>query len=156
MKAEDIMTRVVRACRASDSLERAAHIMWEADIGCLPVLDERLHPIAMITDRDIAMAAFFQGLPLRDLRVETAMSRTLTRCRTDTDLLDLEYLMQCSQVRRIPVVTPTGEIAGIVTLADLVRAGSAQPQQRLPGLVRTVLAISERRAPGVLHSAAAE
>lgn len=146
-KVQDVMSRTVRACRPTDSLERAAQIMWDADIGCLPVLDEQLRPVAMITDRDVAMAAHFQRTRLRDIPVSTVMSRHVVRCQMDTDLNELQYLMQIAQVRRVPVVLPTGEIAGIVTLTDLVRAPDGRERQALPGIVRTVSEISTPRHP---------
>lgn len=153
MKAQDIMTDVVRVCRASDSLDRAARIMWEADIGCLPVLDERLHPIGMITDRDVAMAAYTQGRPLRDLSVSTAMSHHVVSCLPDTELLRLQYLMQAAQVRRVPVVSTAGSIAGIVTLADVVRAAETGTPEEQAAALGTMSAISEPRACECRHAA---
>ena len=57
MRAEQIMTRNVFTCSAVDTLEQAAHEMWEADVGCLVVTDALIRPIGVISDRDIAMAA---------------------------------------------------------------------------------------------------
>ena len=38
MKVEQLMTREVRVCNDSDTLNRAAELMWESDCGCIPVI----------------------------------------------------------------------------------------------------------------------
>lgn len=45
MKAQDLMTRKVCTCAPADSLERAARLMWENDVGCLVVTDGGQKPI---------------------------------------------------------------------------------------------------------------
>ena len=52
-----IMTRSVGACSGTDTLHRAAQIMWEKDCGIVPVVDAEKHVRGVITDRDIAIAA---------------------------------------------------------------------------------------------------
>jgi CBS-domain-containing membrane protein len=75
MRVEQLMTRDVKVCRAEDTLSRAAQLMWEHDCGCVPVIgtngDGRL--VGIITDRDIAMAAYTQGWPQSAIPVSTAM-----------------------------------------------------------------------------------
>jgi predicted transcriptional regulator len=41
MKVEQIMNRNVKVCRAQDSLNKAAQIMWEEPCGAVPVVDEK-------------------------------------------------------------------------------------------------------------------
>jgi hypothetical protein len=40
----------------------------------------------MITDRDICMAVFFQGVPMGEIRVSGVMSRQVFVCSADDDL----------------------------------------------------------------------
>src|SRR4051812_38042425 len=77
MRVGELMTRDVATCGPGDSLARAAKIMWDRDCGVVPVLDPKGHVIAMLTDRDICMAAWSKGAPLSDLRVGDAASRSL-------------------------------------------------------------------------------
>lgn len=53
MRVEQVMTRPVQSCRPEDTLAYAAHLMWDRDCGCLPVIEsnraERV--VGMITDR---------------------------------------------------------------------------------------------------------
>jgi CBS domain-containing protein len=119
MKVAEVMTRNVSACSERDSLSKAARIMWENDCGCVPVLDASEKVIGMVTDRDICMAAYTQGLPLHALRTESAMARTLASCSSDDDVTTVEELMRQNRVRRLPVVDKNGHLVGIVSLTDL-------------------------------------
>jgi len=101
----------------------------------------------MITDRDLAMAAYTRGALLRDIRVDSAMARTIWACSLNTSLKDVEVKMRTAQVRRLPVVGFDGELVGIVTLGDIARSAQSSPLHltELPGLAKTLASITERR-----------
>jgi len=149
MKTEILMSRNVRTCTPSDSLADAARIMWEADVGCLPVIDETHRPVAMITDRDICMAAYTRGVPLRDIAVSAAMSKGILSCSPDTTIADVERLMRHSQIRRVPVVDLAGALVGIITIGDIARHSQTSPL-RMPlegiGVASTLADITVPRA----------
>jgi CBS domain-containing protein len=117
-----LMTREVTACGPESSLAEAAGKMWTHDIGCLPVVDADGRAVAMITDRDAAMAAFIQGRPLADIAVRTAMSRTLFACSPQAAPREVEETMMARQIRRMPVVEADGRLVGVVTVGDLALA----------------------------------
>ena len=75
--------------------------MWEKDCGCLPVVDAVRVVRAVITDRDICMAALTQGVPLAETSVASAMSRSLTVCSPDDPLGAVEDVMRQGQIRSI-------------------------------------------------------
>lgn len=151
MKADDLMTRNVRTCSPTDSLEQAARTMWDSDVGCLVVTDEEQRPIGVITDRDITMAALMQGVPLRDARVASAMSKRVLTCTPSTTVSDLEALMRSAQIRRVPVVDSRGKVVGIVALGDLARSAQSGPRHlaEIPGLAKTLAGITRRRSSEV-------
>src|SRR5258708_15326882 len=94
MKVAELMVGEVTACSPDDALNRAAQIMWENDCGCVPVVDRAARLIAMLTDRDICMAAYTRGGTLKDIRVSAAMSSELFACRPDDDLLVAQKMMR--------------------------------------------------------------
>ena len=71
----DAMRTRVYVCSPEDTLARAAQIMWEKDLGCLPVCEPGRKVVAMLTDRDISMAAFMQWKHLAETSVESANRR---------------------------------------------------------------------------------
>lgn len=124
-RVQDAMTRDVATCRASDTLNRAAQLMWEADCGAVPIVDDGNKLIGIITDRDICMAAYTRGLPLSELPVAGAMSTQLHSARPTDSLRSVMDTMTKCQVRRVPVVNEDGRIVGIVSLADVARLAQA-------------------------------
>jgi CBS domain-containing protein len=124
-RVQDAMTRTVATCQAGDMLNRAAQLMWEADCGAVPVVDDGNKLIGMITDRDICMAAYTKGLPLGELPVTGTMSTQLHSCRPSDSLRSVMDTMTKFQVRRVPVVDEEGRVVGIVSLADVARLAQA-------------------------------
>ena len=124
-------------CRPDQTLDYAASQMWEHDCGCLPVCSGDGEPrvIGMLTDRDICMAALFQGRPLRELKVADAMSRDIRVCEIGDRPEDVELLMREQRIRRVPVMDASGALVGIVSLADLARAAQRRSAARKPGVV---------------------
>jgi CBS domain-containing protein len=139
MRVEQLMSKDVTPCAPHDSLNEVARIMWERDCGCVPVVAESDggRVVAMITDRDICMAAYTSGRPLAELRVQEAMSPTLQSCHPSDAVSDVEAVMRSHQVRRLPVVDDAGCLAGMVSLADLARAAQVQRGKKQPGISET-------------------
>ncbi len=136
MKVKELMVREVRSVAADDSLAAAARIMWEHDCGCVPVVDQELHVVGMLTDRDICMAAYTQGVSLHQGRVSSAMSRRLFWCEPDDELAAAEKIMREVQVRRLPVIDREGHLVGILSLNDIARRAARERGGRAPREVR--------------------
>lgn len=133
MRVEKIMSHHVTTCAPHDSLEHAASLMWNSDCGCLPAIsgDGSGRIEGMITDRDICMAALFQGRSLRELRVEEAMAKKVLTCRASDDLQDAQRQMENEQIRRLPVIGNDGKLIGILSMADIACASArTQNSQR--------------------------
>jgi CBS domain-containing protein len=141
MTIEPLMSRHVHQCRPDHTLDYAASLMWQHDCGCLPVCagggdgDGEPRVIGMLTDRDICMAALFQGQPLCALKVADAMSRDIRVCELDDRPEDVELLMREQRIRRVPVTDASGRLVGIVSLADLARAARGGGTSRTPGVL---------------------
>ena len=125
MKVENIMTHDVFCVGSEQSMNDAAKLMWEHNFGSVPVTDEENRVVSMITDRDIAMAAYINGGSLNTLPVSVAQSQQLICCKPDDDIKDVQHLMQTHQKHRIPVVDDKGEPVGIVSLNDIACAFEA-------------------------------
>lgn len=123
---QKIMTREPACCRTWETMDQAASRMWERDCGALPVIDRDERLVGVITDRDMCMAAFIQGKPLAQMRVDTAMSREVFSIREDETVDEAEHLMQRRQIRRLPVVNHAGDLVGMLSLSDLAKNASGR------------------------------
>jgi len=122
MRIRDLMTKQVASVRSADSTAVAARLMWDCDCGVVPVVDEEGHAVAMITDRDICMAALMRDRAPSAIPVADAMSRDLQSCGPDDEVATAEELMRMHQIRRIPIVDRDRRPVGMLSLADIVRA----------------------------------
>lgn len=128
MRVDQIMTKQVQCCQPGDSLQHTAQLMWDHDCGCLPVYggDGSKKIMGMITDRDIAMCALFQGKPLGELCVRDAMAREVRTCHPNDTLANAEKIMRESKIRRLPVVDKQECIVGMISLADLAQEAARE------------------------------
>jgi CBS domain-containing protein len=121
MNVSKLMHPDAITCRTHDMLDRAAQLMWEHDIGCLPVVADDGKVAGMITDRDICMAAYTQGIPLSAIPVTMPMAKLVHTCAPDDDLREVEKAMQRWQIRRMPVIDDSGHPVGMISLNDIAR-----------------------------------
>ncbi|MBI1850491.1 MAG: CBS domain-containing protein [Planctomycetes bacterium] len=154
MKVSEVMTRDVKTCRPEDCLNVPAQLMWDRDCGCVPVVDAEMRVVGLITDRDIAMAAYTQGTSLSNSNVESAMAKQVHRCHPDDPLTVAERIMQTQQVRRLPVTDAHEKLLGIISLNDLAREairerGGHDKVVALQAVANTLAAICEPRVPAV-------
>jgi CBS domain-containing protein len=145
MRVQELMTHPVVTCHVRDSANAAAQIMWEHDCGVVPVVDDDGRLAGIVTDRDICLAAFFQGQPLSAIPLHSMMSRELCTCRPEDDVAEAERMMSTRQLRRIVAVNERGAPAGILSLGDVARRvghGSVAKQRDGQELLSTVAAVS--------------
>jgi CBS domain-containing protein len=130
VKVRDLMATDVKCCAAYNTLNTAAQLMWDNDIGCVPVVDQDGHVIGMLTDRDVCMAAFIQGVPLTGSLVTSAMSKEVFFCTPDKDIAEAEKLMREKQIRRLPVIDAQRRVIGIISLNDIAREGEREAEMK--------------------------
>ena len=132
MLVEQLMNRPAITCRPHDSCQVAAGLMWENDVGAVPVVGDDGCVCGMITDRDICMAAHLRGLPLSEIQVCDVMSREVFSCRPGDPLGVAERIMSQCQVRRLPVIDQQRRVVGVLSLNDLAREAEQEGGRRRP------------------------
>jgi len=147
MKISELMTRPVHVCRGTDTLDRAASLMWEHDIGSVAVVNDAGELIGMVTDRDACMASYTRGLALCDIPVATAMSKHVVSCKADDTDAAVAQLMAKHKIRRVPVVDETNHPTGMVSLNDLARTMARGREVPASSVAGTLAAICEHRQP---------
>jgi CBS domain-containing protein len=118
----DIMTREPICVSQEDTVQRAAQLMQEHDIGPIPVVDDtrggRL--LGIVTDRDLTLKVVAPGRPPARTRVGDVMTRSPVTCRPEDDVDRATAAMEEHQVRRIPIVDgESGTLVGIIAQADV-------------------------------------
>ena len=114
----DVMTRNVEVIAPEDSLQRAAQLMDELNVGALPVCSGK-ELLGMITDRDITVRAVAAGQVPSDTCVSDVMSERVRWVNVDDSTATVAHYMSDMQVRRLPVLNARHELVGIVSLGAL-------------------------------------
>lgn len=120
MKAKDVMSKQLFCCTPADNVQTAAKLMKSNNVGAIAIVNDCTRRIleGIITDRDICTNVVAQGKPLTT-SVGEAMSKKVFACKPEDSLEACEQLMSEQQVRRIPVITKTGECLGLISQADI-------------------------------------
>ena len=117
MRCSEIMTRDVRTATREMTLRDVAVMMRDGDMGSVPVVEDgRL--VGIVTDRDIVVRCVADG---RDTStpVSEAMTTEIFSIKPDDFAFEAVRLMGDKQVRRVAVVSEDGQLAGIISMADV-------------------------------------
>jgi CBS domain-containing protein len=120
MLLSSIGTRAIASVSPDDSVEAAARLMEEREVGSVLVA-VRGKPLGIVTDRDLVLRVVDRGLDPTHLPVGSVMSTPVV-CVSDSDsLLTASALMREHGVRRLPIVDDHDRIIAMLTYDDLVR-----------------------------------
>ena len=124
MRAIDMSPPILATIDESTPLIEAAKMMREKGVGDLLIArmsDRAARPVGLITDRDIVVHAIACDLKLDQLTVGDLCTRDPVTVDADADLAQITAAMSKHGVRPV-LVTRDSEIAGIVTLDDVIDA----------------------------------
>lgn len=119
--AADIMNRGAQWIPATESLQRAAQLMREMNVGALPVSDENERMCGIITDRDIVVGCVAAGYDPARVTAGDLSKGTPRWTTTDSSIGDVLREMESRQIRRLPVIDENKRLVGMITEADLAR-----------------------------------
>jgi len=77
--------------------------------------------IGIVSERDVVRRLHAGGAALLGARVADIMTTDVTTCAPGDSVADLARVMTTGRFRHLPVVAD-GELAGIVSIGDLVKA----------------------------------
>lgn len=117
MLVKDIMTNSIVSLNSEDSVERAAQMMKQFDVGSIPVCNEE-KVVGMITDRDIILRTVATGSNGNRQKISEVMTSSPVTGSPDMDVHDAAKIMSEQQIRRLPIVE-NNHLVGIVSLGDI-------------------------------------
>jgi CBS domain-containing protein len=148
LTARDVMTTDVQTVGADTLLADVAQLLAEHHISGVPVVDERRHVLGIVTEADlidehrreahIPRVALYGLFPVpeetlsqayrhgMELAARDLMTHKVVTASEETSVHELADLMLTRHLNRVPIVRE-GELVGIVTRADLVRALAKRP-----------------------------
>jgi CBS domain-containing protein len=123
MNAGELCNRdVVTATRETTILD-AARLMRDHHVGCLVVIetrDDRVEPVGMLTDRDIVVEIIAEAVAVDQVTVGDVMTYAVLKVPEDESVFDTAQRMRARGVRRVPIVSSTCSLVGILAFDDIL------------------------------------
>jgi CBS domain-containing protein len=104
------------------SVHDAVRLLGSRGIGALVVSDDGRALAGIVSERDIVRASATGGAGALDAMVGSIMSREVVTCGCNDGVDKLMSLMTERRIRHLPVVNDAGELSGIVSIGDVVKA----------------------------------
>lgn len=119
-RLSEVMTRDPITVPATASLEEAARLMRDNDIGDVLVVDDTGSLCGILTDRDIVVEGIAGGTNPASTSVDEVCSHDPVSLGPDDPVAKAAKLMSERAIRRLPIVD-NGSLVGIVSLGDLAQ-----------------------------------
>lgn len=116
--AGDIMHRGAQWIPAHETLDRAAQLMRQLDVGALPISDENERLCGILTDRDIVVGCVAMGHDPSRVTAGDMAKGTPRWIDSGADVDQVLQEMKGSQIRRLPVIE-NKRLVGMISEADL-------------------------------------
>jgi CBS domain-containing protein len=133
----DFMTKEVKIITENETMRQACKLMYQHNIGSIVILKKGSYgheheissnttkkdiPVGIVTERDIARMVGFSAKFFADMPVSEVMTKPLITVAPDTSVKDAVALMDQKDIRRLPVVEDKGQMVGIITAKDILKA----------------------------------
>ena len=133
----ELMTRDVVRARRDMPFKEIVRLLTENDVTAVPVVDDRDHPVGVVSEADLLRKSADQSDPsgrapvahlearerakAEGARAEELMSEPAVCARPDWNVVEAARLMETHHVKRLPVVDEADRLLGIVSRGDLLR-----------------------------------
>jgi len=140
---KDIMKKSVITIDESMSIQEAAQMMTDANVGCV-IVTRKNNPVGIITEGDFTRIAA-EGRPLFT-QVSEVMSAPLIVVNPEETVWDAAEIMRVKGIHKLPVQEGT-KMVGIVTTTDLVKLCSYGSDSQMRNICDQIL----MRMKGLTH-----
>ncbi|MEU6801014.1 CBS domain-containing protein [Streptomyces neyagawaensis] len=118
--AGDIMHRGAQWIPSHETLDRAAQLMRQLNVGALPISDENERLCGILTDRDIVVGCVAMGHDPSRVTAGDLAKGTPRWIDADADISEVLEEMKEHQIRRLPVIH-NKRLVGMISEADIAR-----------------------------------
>ncbi len=117
-KAKDVMNREVVCLTKNATMVEAANLLMVNDITGIPIVDEDMRLVGIITEKDILDLYHVMQYPC-ERTVNSSMSHEVVGFDVNDDLDDICTCLRNEYFRRVPI-TSQGRLVGVISRRDLI------------------------------------
>ena len=130
MVIQEIMTEGVVTSAADTEVVEVAGMMRDHNVGSVVIVDDSARPIAMVTDRDLAISVLADSAESNE-PVANHCTKPIVCGEPEMELEEAAALMVKNGIRRLPVVSDK-KLVGIVALDDIaIRTGDLEVAKQM-------------------------
>ncbi len=142
MKVNEIMTKDVVTLNSGMNAKEALEALFKRQISGLPIIDGEGKLLGMFTEKDVLIYTLpsyigkvgkfiYEENPkstrrklvdLSNIKVDQIMRKEVVTVLENTTLCEVARIMLTQKVRRLPVLSNSGKILGIIARGDIIRA----------------------------------
>ena len=119
MSLKELMTEDVTYLPSTATVLDAAKFMTSMNVGSVIVADGE-SPSGLITDRDIVAKVIALGKDSSTTKIGEVMVSPVVTISEDKDIIDATKLMSTHGIRRLPITDAKGNLAGVISLDDVL------------------------------------
>jgi len=126
MDVKEVMVKDVISIHADATVKEAVELMNKNEIGCL-IVAKKEEAVGIVTERDVLKRVVSESRDPEVTKVSEIMSKPLIVGGPDMYVEDAAKLMFKRNIKKLPVMK-NGRLVGLVTLSDIARVASTEPQ----------------------------
>jgi CBS domain-containing protein len=128
LKVKDVMTKDVVSVKKETPIYEAMEIMRKKDITGMPVIEDDMTLVGVITEKDV-LRLFYADGDEKNQTVAFFMTRPAVSYRENENLRSVCDFMMINYFRRVPVVSKQGKLVGIISRPDIINYILEQKRQ---------------------------
>lgn len=116
-RAENGMIYDPVTIQRGSTVKDALRLMREYHIGGIPVVDDEMHLVGIVTNRDLRFERKLDKL------IDDVMTKeNLVTTTQQTDLMAAAQILQENKIEKLPVIDREGKLVGLITYKDITKA----------------------------------
>ena len=119
MLVKDVMTSPVITIDEDESVNKAAQLMEQHNVGCIIVTGKQGKPLGIITERDIVTRVLAKNVQPSKLTAKEVMTSPLITVDPDETLSEAARRMSRLNIRRFGVMYK-GNLVGVISSKDIL------------------------------------
>lgn len=116
----DVMTRNPVVVNPETLVYDAVSLMLKAKVGSLIVRENQILK-GIVTEKDLVEKVILKGANPKKTKISELMNTIIITVDPSTNIMGAIKLFAKYNIRRLPVVTKEGTLAGLVTVNDILR-----------------------------------
>lgn len=134
MLVKEVMNRDVKTAEPDTTVQDAARIMSDLEIGSLVVV-EKSKLVGIVTERDILTKLVAQNMDASETKIKDIMTKKVIMIEPEDDVEKASQIMVQYRIKKLPVVSGSA-LVGMVSAVDLCTIG--------PKLVKEVASLLQK------------